>query len=844
MLSARASMPLRLIVLAVAMTVPLPAQTSRLDQAQALERAGKMTEARSQYRAAADAFRASGDQHNFAAALSSAAWISIEVGDYQAAIRDSEQAIQVRQALHEDSGLGAEYNIIGLAYYYQGNYAKALELYQQALAFDRKVRDLEGEIKRLNNIGNIHSLQGRYMASQESYESALQLVDANTSQSWYSRCRRLTKANIATLYQRLGLEEQALELYQQIAGKPKEMPASEYAQTLLNEGILYRHLGDPIKALEVYHTAQSVFRMERSAEGEINALRAIGIAKTMDLNDLPGAIQAFIAALELSRRSSNNRGAVLANLYLGEVLRRLRRYKEANSHLQAALDAARPAGLVEEQWKALYARGRIEEQTGSPQTALEDYQSAISIIESVRAGIRTTSLRSDFLAEKRDVYDALIAFELRQPQPRVEELFHWMERSRARTLQDRVAARTPLIQPSLAPVQAHLPQDTLLIELWTGSQNSTAVWITPTASGIVRYGSGDDLRTRISQLMAAIQAPGDTWKTSSHEMGAEILAGMPLQRHMIVVEDGSLNVPMEVLGVPNSDALVIERCDVSYLPSARLVAMPETNSRRRLLPWSRQLVALGDPPVSITDALAQSQQWQPLPGSADEIRGIARIIPGRAETHLGSDARKTYLLDHRLEGLPLLHLSTHAWVDPERADRSRILLASDSPVNADYLFQDEVGNLDLKDVGMVTLSACDTARGKMVSGEGVQAFSQSFIAAGASATITSLWRVADEPTASFMQQVYYSLGQGESKAEALRAAKLRFLRSNSALSSPRYWAAFVLTGDGWNASTRVISWSVLLVAGAATLAAIALLLWGPARIRAGLRERRKVPPLA
>jgi CHAT domain-containing protein len=839
MLSARASMSLKLIVLAVAMAASLVAQTSLLDQAQSLEHAGKLKEARGQYRAAADGFRVSGGQHNFAAALSSAAWISIEVGDYQGAIRDSEQAIQARQALHEDAGLGADFNIMGLAYYYQGNYAKALELYQQALASDRKAGDLEGEIKRLNNIGNIHSLQGRYMASLESYESALRLVDANTGQSWYPWGRRLTKANIATLYQRLGLEDRALELYQEIAGKPKEMPASEYANTLLNEGILYRHLGDPIKALEVYHNAQAAFRTGRSAEGEVSALRSIGIAKAMDLNDLPGAIQAFSGSLELSRQSSNTRGVVLADLYLGEALRRLHRYREATGHLQAAFAAAQPAGLVEEQWKALYARGRVEEETGSPQTALEDYQAAISIIESIRAGIRSTSLRSDFLAEKRDVYDSLITFELRRPQPRVDEIFHWMERSRARTLQDRVAARTPLIEPSLASVQAHLPQDTILIELWTGSRESTAVWITTSASGIVRNGPGDDLRAHISRLLAAIQTQGDAWKQPSRELGAKILAGMPPQRHMIVVEDGSLHVPMEVLGVPGSDALVIERCDVSYLPSARLVAMPGARGHRLLVPWKRELVAIGDPPVSATDALAQSEKWQPLPASADEIRSIARIIPGRAETHLGADARKAYLLDTRLEGLPLLHLSTHALVDTERPDRSRILLASASPANADYLFQDEVGKLDLKDVGLVTVSACDTARGKVIGGEGEQAFTQSFLAAGASATVTSLWKVADEPTASFMKQFYYSLTLGRSKAEALREAKLSFLHSNSALSSPRYWAAFVLTGDGWNPTTRVISWSTLLVAAASTLAVATLVLWALTVIRAALKSRRK-----
>lgn len=119
----------------------------------------------------------------------------------------------------------------------------------------------------------------------------------------------------------------------------------------------------------------------------------------------------------------------------------------------------------------------------------------------------------------------------------------------------------------------------------------------------------------------------------------------------------------------------------------------------------------------------------------------------------------------------------------------------------------------------------------MVRGEGIQAFSQAFLAAGSSATVTSLWKVADKPTADFMKQFYYFLGRGVTKAEALQLSKLQFLHSKSELSNPRYWAAFVLNGDGWNSSRRVIPWSVFLFAVAAILAAAAIFLRYLARSR-------------
>ena len=137
----------------------------------------------------------------------------------------------------------------------------------------------------------------------------------------------------------------------------------------------------------------------------------------------------------------------------------------------------------------------------------------------------------------------------------------------------------------------------------------------------------------------------------------------------------------------------------------------------------------------------------------------------------------------------------------------------------DYLLQEEIYDLSLTGVDLVTLSACDTARGRFVRGEGVQAFGQAFLAAGAASVITTLWRVADGPTADFMKQFYYALSHGAAKGDALREAKLRFLHSHTALSDSRYWAAFILTGESGSPIPRSVPWSACLFAAAVFLAA-------------------------
>jgi CHAT domain-containing protein len=125
----------------------------------------------------------------------------------------------------------------------------------------------------------------------------------------------------------------------------------------------------------------------------------------------------------------------------------------------------------------------------------------------------------------------------------------------------------------------------------------------------------------------------------------------------------------------------------------------------------------------------------------------------------------------------------------------------------------EAYDLPLDDVELAVLSACHTERGRLLRGEGVQSFSRAFLAAGARSTVTTLWAVADGPTANFMEGFYHHLQRGVSRAEALREAKLRFLASGSTLAHPHYWAAFVLTGEGLRPIPRALSWT--WVAGAA-----------------------------
>jgi CHAT domain-containing protein len=125
-----------------------------------------------------------------------------------------------------------------------------------------------------------------------------------------------------------------------------------------------------------------------------------------------------------------------------------------------------------------------------------------------------------------------------------------------------------------------------------------------------------------------------------------------------------------------------------------------------------------------------------------------------------------------------------------------VLAQDDDAAEDGFLQMSEIYNLKL-DAEMVALSACQTARGKLVRGEGLISLSRAFLYAGARSVLGTLWSVADDPSpAKLMGKFYGYLQQGKSRGEALRLAKLALINGKSASHRhPFYWAAFVLMGS-------------------------------------------------
>jgi len=796
---------------------------TQIEKARALRDAGSSDEARKIYESVLPPLRAQGPSQEMVDTLNNLSDIATMAGEYDRAVTLSRESAAACQKMHDKNCEAQAHSDAGLALSNAGNYTEAATELDLGLKLTAETGNAQTAVLILNNLGVVYYYQAKYSEALRTYESALQYVEKSGTQEWTAIWRQLTLLNLATLYQRLGNDQRAIHLYNDILTHPsKNLTPRDLGHMNANIGAIYRRLSDPKEALKFYGYADEYYAKEKDTDGELAVLKNTGIVLALELNRLQDALKTFDRARALAEKTKNQREVMQAQLYRGETLYRMGKLPEAEKEFSTALASAEQLGTVEEQWKAINAMGKIALQNGQRDAAEAKFRDAIQRIESLRSQLQLSRLKSDFLADKRDVYNALIKLLLERND--AAAAFEFMERSRARVFQDRFfGGKLAPDALSLRSIQARLGPQTALIEFWAGADSLAAVWVTRESAGIAQNHFSADEMNALEQLISGLPDNlSANWQKDFQKIGGMLPKNVaPLAQdrysHVLIVPDGFLSlVPFELVATTPGQPLLESR-DVTYLPSAVLLlrgALKNASATR--FPWQQQLVGFGDPAVigsgesSLTSA-PRGDVTGALPASGEEIRTIARMSAGRTMLFLGPQDRKRSFFESARSGAALLHVSTHAVADMDDPERSRLLFSPDEPGQPNnYLFLKELYDLDLRGMSLATLSACDTERGRLVPGEGIQAFSRALLAAGSRSALTTLWRVPDQQTSEFMQHFYYYLlKRHKSKSEALRLTKLEFLHSGSQLSHPRYWAAFVLNGDGAEPVPRFIPWQLL-----------------------------------
>ena len=133
---------------------------------------------------------------------------------------------------------------------------------------------------------------------------------------------------------------------------------------------------------------------------------------------------------------------------------------------------------------------------------------------------------------------------------------------------------------------------------------------------------------------------------------------------------------------------------------------------------------------------------------------------------------------HPLDRFRVIHLATHALVDETSLARTALALAPGEGEDG-FLSPADLAGLKL-DADLVVLSACRTAGGVAIAGEGMQGLTTPLVAAGARSVVATQWRVGDRSTVRLVADLYDGLARGLPVADALREAKLAAIRPRRA----------------------------------------------------------------
>ena len=247
----------------------------------------------------------------------------------------------------------------------------------------------------------------------------------------------------------------------------------------------------------------------------------------------------------------------------------------------------------------------------------------------------------------------------------------------------------------------------------------------------------------------------------------------------------------------------LEKWEFAYLPSGTVLRTLRGAGRRT--ERRDRIVALGDPdypvapagtPVTPPEPEATLRGVETLPRlahSAEEARAVAGFFPGEGRAVLlrggATAAAVTGAVRDAGDRLAAVHLACHGYVDDQRPRLTGLVLAGGEIFSVDDISRASIP------ADLAVLSACSTARGRHVRGEGVVGLVRAVFLAGCPRVVVSDWAVPDQGTRVLMERFYRAWRErGLAPAAALREAKLSILREGGAAAHPSRWAGFVLWG--------------------------------------------------
>lgn len=645
---------------------------------------------------------------------------------------------QLEGAEHEISALEARPEVVpqgplwarlqwlrGSIQFQRAAFGQSLVEYREALTAFEALREGEHVVAMYQSLAEAH---GRLGLEREAWDAHGRALDRLESARDY---RRIHSALTSPGYtaQVSGLYAAAFDFFSEGHGRAAAVGHTNY-QFECEVG-----MGRALIALGRLAEAESIYRSALAMSAKVSnpSLRArhtsdirAGLAEIASANqDYASSLKWIDEALNGLETVSSEYLVAMLHLQRGRTLTRLGRIDEA---------------------KAALARG-------------------IDVLESKRALLQQSVQRVAYTDRSWDLYGDIIALTaITQRHP--EEALRWVDRSRARTIQDTRTTNRRSFDELLTPV---LPNDRAVLVL-AQTQDGLLLWLKH-SRGIAFHVARTDIAERVTRA-------GDRLDDRLLSEAFRVIVGpfaeeLRLVRRVTVVPDwATQSIPFAAL-IDGNEPWVF-RTAIDLAPSVSLALAAVHEQDRFTAPQSIAVVTGAEAPSSAVPAA--------LPGANDE----ARHIPGlyREAIALSGSTATVQALRTVMGRVDVLHVAMHARADGRYLDRFSLDIKdkiTGLPLSAESILEGG------RTPALVVLAACQTASGPRVRGEILMSLARPFMLAGTRHVLATLWDIPDNRTNQLMRAFHAELVSGSEPAIALAHAQRRFGESKSA-----WWSGFVL----------------------------------------------------
>ena len=766
-------------------------------------------------------------------------WHTVK-GDQDRAIELHKKAIGIFQDIGDRNSEAIAFNAVGQAYEYLKDFKTALWNYEKALKIfhDRGALDFEGGT--IAKVAMMHRLMGNHDQALLLYERSLKLSRAAGKQ----RTEANALSEIAIVYAAQQRTKDTLRQYNRLLKFYEGIKDPRGRAVALNElGNFLLQIGRKEEAAESFRRALS----EKATDTSVTIGSFYNLARAeRALGRLDDAYSSINRSLKIIEDLRSNVGSpdLRASYFSG-----VQSNYELCIQILTDLDHARPGNgfaaqalLMSEQSRARLLVDLIREsgadlRKDAPQDLVSRERELSGLIQN-QVQYRLKLKNDSDASEIAEVESRLAQFrsELQQIQGQIRE-----QSPRALSL----ARYEPL---TLEQIQKELRTDDVLLEFSLGDERSHLWMVTPDSfqyfqlpdrktieelsTEVYKSVTTRQLREGQADVQSQIDESDQVFLQKAPQLSQMLFGQIATQlgnKRLLLVTEGKMQfVPFSALPVSGaSNAPLISDHEIVQLPSiATLRAIRATEKKNRDAA-DKVAAVIADPVFTRNDtrvqnsalvASAATNENRPestqrafeglrsggqgrLIHSSEEADAIAKAAPrGTTMIVKGFDASRETAMNAHLGEYQIVHFATHGILDSEHPELSGIVLSMVDKNGAEkngVMPLHDIYNMDLS-AELTVLSACQTALGKDIKGEGFVGLTHSFISAGSKSVVASLWKVDDRATAALMQDLYQSMLQkGMSPAAALRAAKLKVMQDKR-WSNPYYWAGFVVQGEYTN----------------------------------------------